>query len=811
MTDKVQAFINAANSTFFDSRDIVVDKNNSVRLGNLIFSDKAENNENTMKAFRKALSEKYGVFGEHAFDTVLSSRSQRKKSLRSCDIKKTISSIDTLKSHRIINEYLRQLDTDPKFRELPKDLRAKVRKHLAKKALVGIDVSGIKTLGTLQIKVAQSIDKAIKLVVSDNRNRYNAASMGEVKADASVSDTDATGLKNLKVEMDGNETSVEDNIKSGKLGTGMTVNRSSTNPMILSKLKDNGVEPGFICHKDWSLNDTRSLMKDYESEDSQRILNELLDHNNDLREKCSNKDLTLRDKIMLCGNAHPACISAVADYMIEKGMKNPGSEIYKAFENKFPLIAPENYRQVESSLLKKELFLQIRNAVLDVKAGSDDYAKSPVFSRFTDRQIVKLDYNENDRVFTKSAAHAGRFMRPERITTRTFGSVYRIQNSKKADDISASAVTEALANDLSRIMGIPTQDLRIVRGKYSDGHPKIMLEAKFANGYEDLEKGYIKNGRIVVPPHKKGIKLEKLGKYKAFFLTTADRDGIGSHGQNKGFANGKFFAIDPGHSLEGNGKYLEIKDNLSFRDTYGVSVKPRFNNFTIFDDDTRFAKLQGVLSLRDAKRSGKIDKLFSDYRAAFNPDEEGISAAEKTLRNKIIADINAKEREFNESLQKILNVTYTQIKLYDDLREDGEETQKSAVETIENLEKLTSPTTWVSDDCSVPLDHLSVIEKTRIPWKARVEGDSLVYQCTKPVGDKAMVQLQAFASAAGVTLEILADGTAKITVGKDRRENFFTCFSEEKVKNSTHPDEAAARKFGGDGISEAKNYKSPLL
>ncbi len=114
-------------------------------------------------------------------------------------------------------------------------------------------------------------------------------------------------------------------------------------------------------------------------------------------------------------------------------------------------------------------------------------------------------------------------------------------------------------------------------------------------------------------------------------------------------------------------------------------------------------------------RTGKTDKLFSDYRAAFNPNEEGISQAEKALRNKIIADIDVKEREFNESLQKILKVTDSQLKLYDDLTNDGPKTQQRAIETIENLEKLTSPTTWVSDDGSVALEHLAVIEKSRIP------------------------------------------------------------------------------------------------
>ena len=121
-----------------------------------------------------------------------------------------------------------------------------------------------------------------------------------------------------------------------------------------------------------------------------------------------------------------------------------------------------------------------------------------------------------------------------------------------------------------------------MRGKYSDGHPKIMLSAKFATGYKDMEAGMLKDGRVVPPKDAPAdLEMEPLGKYKAFFLVTADRDGVGSRGQNKGFINGKFFAIDPGHSLEGNGKYLDVSDDLSFKDTYGRSTKPRFKNFSV--------------------------------------------------------------------------------------------------------------------------------------------------------------------------------------------------------------------------------------
>ena len=67
--------------------------------------------------------------------------------------------------------------------------------------------------------------------------------------------------------------------------------------------------------------------------------------------------------------------------------------------------------------VKRELFAQIRDAVMGVKKGDDFYLFSPIFKHFNERHIMKLDYNEGDRVSKKDAAHAGSFQRPERILT----------------------------------------------------------------------------------------------------------------------------------------------------------------------------------------------------------------------------------------------------------------------------------------------------------------------------------------------------------------------------------------------------------
>ncbi len=831
MPSSITDFRRIAQSSFFGSRDITVDKNENAKLGGLFISSGKKVNAATMKAFKAALEHEYGVFGTHAFDTVLGARQQMKRSLRACDVKNTLSQIETFKKPRFLNELNRQLDTNPKFRELNKDLRAKIRASVKDAPFDGCDIAKCKNPSDMAHMAAQRIDRAIK----ENRNWDNtdtAPLPGREMIENTAKSNEPTGLRNLKTIFNKGTTSVEDRIKNGALGTGMRVNRSNTNPVLLDKVKTNGVEPGFIFSNDWSKDDTHGLMTDFNTDESRQIMKKLMERNPELEAKCQGK--TLREQIMLSGRAHPAAMAATAEYMLEKAVavalgtndKNErvsGSvaNLAKALGNHFSkadlekmdkkVSDPKNKLIVKEA--KLELFTDIRDAVMSVKTDDLEYDKSPVFKHFSDRAILKLDYNESEAFWKGDSTKASTFRRPERILTSRksiLGSIYRFQTRQTADKISAGAVTEALANDLSRLAGVPSQELEIVRGVYSDGHPKIMLAAKFADGYKDMEDGMLKDGRAVARKNSDGTKgpePEPLGKYKAFFLLTADRDGIGKRGQNKGFIDGKFFAIDPGHSLEGNGKYLEVSDDFSFKDTYGFSTKPRFNNFSVFDDDTRFNKLQGLVNLRKIANSGAFDKLFDDYSKAFDPNEKGISDTEKALRTKITDDINKKQKEFKESLNKLLKVGGMQLEMYDDLAKDGPEMQEGAIETIANLEKLTSPTTWVSKKGEVPLKHLEVKPETRIPWRAGVDGDNLVYHCDKMLPEEARKILNDIAKEQHVTFEMDGFNTTRLIIPKSAAKAFFAAFNEDKVAQLTHPKEYDIRRFGGDGLLESVTYK----
>ena len=829
----LETFQRLANSTLFSSRDIVATSNDSAELGRVgrfsVTSGAKDVNVATMAAFREALKNEFGVFGEHAFDTVLSSRSQTKKSLRACDVHSVMSQLAPLKEQRLMNEIMRQIDTSPDALALGPGGR-RTMKALAESAMSEnkARLANCETPGALANLAAMIVRQIIAQAGTDHG--LTAGEIGpSTFSEQEVAENEPTGLKRLqqgtKTDMGKSATSVEDRVKRGSLGAGMRVDLRAENPILFEKLKSNGVEPGFIFRNDWSRSDTRSLMSDIGSEASLQILDDLKGSSDDLRAKCEGK--TPREQIMLAGRAHPACMAAVAEYVLEQAVRlaaddSPAGQAARgrdgigALANSLKArMGANDLAALSASLsgtgdkallvsVKKNFFPEIRDAVMGVRPQRDDgtvnehYSKSPIFRHFSDRHIAKLDYNEGDRRIRWASGSEGSFRLPERVGVKggAFkGFFYRSFRLTSADDASCGAVAEALANDLTRLSGVPAQELSIVRGKYSDGHPKLMLEAKFANGYHDFDNYCLKDGRIVPPPAANGeppVVIEDLGKYKAMFLLLADRDAVGSHGQNKGVVGGRFFAIDPGHSLEGNGKDLDIHDDFSFKDK-SIGLEKRFRNFSVFDDSTRFEKFTGILAIRDLQRSGKVDELFAAYRSQFNV--EHASAAEKPLFTKINARIDEMESEFRAQMNKLLSVFGPQLEFYDAFSDDEQAMRRPAIDTIDNLEKLTSPTTWTSAKGEVKLKHLEVVQSKRIPWTAHMDdGNNLVYESKAPLDAKARELLENRLRGKDVlTCEFDDKGHARISVAKGDADVLFEALSERHVMEDTHPDEFRER------------------
>ncbi len=294
----LEAFQRMAGSTWFGSRDILVnEQDEKAKLGNLFFSSGAKANDAAMNAFRSALSQKLGVFGEHAFDTVLGSRMQMHKSLRACDVRSVLSALEAVRKHRYIGEINRQLDIDPSMLELPEPVQTRVRSLIAAAPLAGAGLQSCRDQDELarraSARIASAIEDAVSEAEQQNIEIAPRKITGNIHVEEPVRDNGPTGLRDLSISFgryDNTATSVEDRMKKGNIGVGMAINRSHSSPMILDKLKTNGVEPGFICRSDWSRSDTYSMMADIDSAESRAALDALKLKYPGIAEKCAGLD-----------------------------------------------------------------------------------------------------------------------------------------------------------------------------------------------------------------------------------------------------------------------------------------------------------------------------------------------------------------------------------------------------------------------------------------------------------------------------------------------------------------------------------------
>lgn len=690
-------------------------------------------NQRTMAAFRSCLSERYGVFGEHAFDAVLGARADVGKTLRAKDIASVMRALSptdtgavrqTMIAARFANEASRQAETNPRAvaANVTGALKERLQACFENDLFFAQAVRGCENQAELSRLIEGKINAILDMNELPGARRTLAVDAPPAPAPAAGHPQVPTGLQALDGDtFGGAETSVEDRVRAGAFGAGMRVNESGVK-YVFEKLKTSGVEPGFIVRKDWTAADTQTMMTD--GTDLDQVAREVL-------EQRLGRPLTAQDDVRA---------------------------------------------------LKAQHFVAIRDAAM---AGVGNVR------RLTERHIVKLDYNENDRRVRHDAAHIGTFRLPVRnaIKGGAFkGAFFRAFRLTTANEASAGAVAEALANDLTRAMGVPTQELSLVKGRYSDGHEKLMLVSKFAHGYRDFDGNFLRDGRLVGRQDAHGNVIEQpedIGRYKAMFLLLADRDAVGSHGQNKGIVNGHFFAIDPGHSLEGNGAALEIHDDFSFKDTQGGVFEKRFLNFSVFDDSNRSEKLKGMVAIRDAFVHGDFDNIFNAYALRFPADDPH---ADQALSQAIQTRIREMRAEFNGQYDRMMGVFGEQIDVYDHfvaLTPGDDATACRVIDAVENLERLTSPTVATSKHGEVQLRHLEVTPETRVPWKVRVAPDgAVVYSCDRlPEGRKPL--LENMLQLAGVT-DVAADagGSFTFTVPQANLAAFLGAFTEGAVRQA---------------------------
>ncbi len=513
---------------------------------------------------------------------------------------------------------------------------------------------------------------------------------------------------------------------------------NNADPMVFVRLKDKGVEPGFIVRYDWSHDDSLNLFADVHSlgtrtEIAHQILQRpgspaackaatLIGHRPTQDELVDYLDQHPDEMLeigLLAGRGHdqpiPGYTHFAAVHVLKRELTKVGQSPLRAqFIQNFPDTDPTDFardimqRQNAAKLFDvlNKLFQPIRDEIMRPYPKGAPENSCDIFTHYGEQHIVKLDFNESEDTIT------GSHRKPERTKLKQ-GKLYHAFKTTSTKEATTGAVSEVLANDLMACSGIPSQELVLRKGLWSDGKPKLMLEGTMAQDYRDLED-FLKDGRLVNAQAGR-LHLAELGKYKIMLLLFGDRDGVGSRAQNKGCINDQFFfAIDPGHSLEGK--------TLTFSNDFSFTANADFKNYSIFDDTSRAEKFRGVVELRrNLVKTTQPFALQDHVTANFEKYRKLARTLDPDTAKAMLSNIDAMEREFTSRLQGIICETFqSQLALYDAIAGDGSnpaavQQAEAAIELEATMEKLASPTTCLSQNGQVQLHHLEVAPKDRKP------------------------------------------------------------------------------------------------
>lgn len=398
---------------------------------------------------------------------------------------------------------------------------------------------------------------------------------------------------------------------------------------------------------------------------------------------------------------------------------------------------------------------------------------------FTAIHYVKMDYAESD----KTIAHKIRI--PERTAK---GKLHREFTQKTRLEANSSALKETLATDLMRSMGIVSQNARLIPAKYADGKLKLMVEAEHMSmidqageklSFKDFS-GKIQDG-ILTSTDANGAKIsdpviENWGRNKILFLLMADRDAIGSRGDNKGRMGDTFAAIDPGHSLEGFMTFKNVHSDFSFDQPFTKNM--RFKNFSMFDDCSFSEKMQGIRQILDMRENGADLKVFDSYGTWLNEQiQNSADSEEKAEFKKLASDVEKMRSRFIARRDYILDEVF------------GERIQfinanPPILDSLDALEKLTSETRMTSENGEIALRHPQ-LAGSRQEW--HIASDTAGgYVLTTEAG-REPAGLREFFQNHGIDCPLqTAGGLVRIHVAAQNIQNFVQAMTERHVVEAKH-------------------------
>lgn len=542
---------------------------------------------------------------------------------------------------------------------------------------------------------------------------------------------------------------VEDRVKEGTLKPGMELG-----PYEFVRLKQKGVEPGFEARMAWKPEHTEQMRTP--GHPFYQTLEVFLDN------------------ILLGQNPHEEADSRLADTI------NGLARAALTQRQQAPFLGDIS-RALRSD---PDALRAVKNEILSHPFMADEltsYVKTH-HPYFTTIHYVKMDYAESDRTIGHKL----------RIPMRTAkGMAHRDFTAKTREKANMAALKETLATDLMRAMGITTQNAHLIPSTYADGSLKLLVEAEHMNmtaedgnilNFKDFS-GHLHDGVLTrEETDEDGNKtlisdpvVEHWGRNKILLLLMADRDAIGSRGDNKGRMGDTFSAIDPGHSLEGFMGFRNVHSDFSFDQP--VMRNMRFKNFSMFDDSSYVEKMQGVRKMKEMREDGSDVDVFNSYA--------------DLLESEINNPQNGSElkKEFTDMRNSVLGMRDTFITRRDYILDEvfGERLpflnaqQLPILAALDGLEKLTSPSTRLtSEGGAIRLRHLQVDKRQEWHIDSAPEG-GYSFTCK---GDAATVNaVQAFLAAHGIPeADIqLQKSQVILHIPQEQTEMFCAALSEENI------------------------------
>ncbi len=454
--------------------------------------------------------------------------------------------------------------------------------------------------------------------------------------------------------------------------------------------------------------------------------------------------------------------------------------------------------------------------------------------------LIKLDYKKinakgmvspDDADLARTSTYAN-FNNINPLAGKAYLFAYRLKKQAHFSKINIDAIREVVANDIARSYGVEVQDQRVYLDYYTSGHLKILLKAAWVDnaniltplgGNRDRQAKLRKNGNYRIQPMKRpaprsgnmrevaieaisDASIPNFGRHLPLLTVQSDRDAIGSQGQNKLIANGRFVGIDFGHAYPDH--FVKVNDDFTI-------AEENFKNYSVFYDQPRSEFVKGLLIL--ARHAGEQldEQVIRSYGPAFYAE---IAAIEPGVDSRIFDDYIRKFAALQSKFSGRTEIDRANRDCCASIVKDLQEVKKRAVyfrqqylqqfkhylhcekttvDLLENFEKIIAGqagTSLRSEDRTVLLNRLRITNGAKVRWESKKtdQGQMLMALFDSPQEAKlAASNLAHFIGNPGASLFTMSatGNVVTLVVPHHKLRALSEVITEAAIKEKFHPDD----------------------